>query len=217
MAIAAVDLRAEQEVTLTAGRRKYSVLAKLLFFGMDLIYGKEQTLQKFKVLEIIARVPYQAWEQVAYVAMTHTHRKPMFARRIFEFIEESRHQQDNEQWHLLILEEMIQDRRIKESFFLYRLLPQIIAFLYYHVSWILYVINPSLSYRLNADFEDHAEHEYMSFVESNPHLEDEPFRSSFDEEYGRFDSVADLLRQIALDERRHKLESIERIENPRFS
>ena len=46
----------------------YGLLAKALFWGMDIIYGRKRTLSKFKVLEVIARVPYQSWEQVAYIA-----------------------------------------------------------------------------------------------------------------------------------------------------
>ena len=216
-ASAVMGLKSEQEKTLSSSRRMYGLLAKALFWGMDIIYGRKRTLSKFKVLEVIARVPYQSWEHVAYIAMTHTCSKPGFARRIFEFIKESRDQQDNEQWHLLILEEMVQKKGIREPFFLYRILPQFVAFFYYHVSWLLYVIKPSHSYELNADFEDHAEHEYMEFVKENPGLEREPFESDFEADYGRFESLADLFRQIGLDERRHKEESLHRIANARFS
>jgi hypothetical protein len=183
---------------------------------MDLVYGRRRSLSKFKVLEIVARVPYQAWEHVAYVAMTHKHGEPNFARRIFEFVSESRAQQDNEQWHLLILEEMIaRDRH--EGFLRFRLLPQLIAFAYYHVSWLLYVLNPGWSYRLNAHFEDHAEHEYMEYVAEHPELEGEPFESTFEADYGSYRSQADLFRRIGLDEREHKEESLARMERPRFA
>src|SRR3989338_4687828 len=120
-------LKSEQQQTLSAPRRRYGFFAGLLFFTMDLFYGKARTLSKFKVLEVIARVPYQSWEHVAYIAMTHTYSAPHFARRIFEFVKESRTQQDNEQWHLLILEEMVQKKGIEEGFFFYRIVPQIIA------------------------------------------------------------------------------------------
>jgi hypothetical protein len=211
------DLRAEQAATLSAPRRPYGLLARLLFLGMDLVYGKRRTLSKFTVLEVIARVPYQAWEHVAYIAMTHTYRKPGFARRVFEFVKESRAQQDNEQWHLLILEEVLQKDAESESFLLYRVAPQVVAFFYYHVSWLLYVIDPRLSYELNADFEDHAEHEYMEFVRDHPELEGRPFDSEFKADYGNLGTLADVLRQIGLDERHHKLESLARIDAPRFS
>lgn len=211
------DLKQEQEKTLASPRRRYGFLAKILFGSMDLFYGRERTFSKFKVLEVIARVPYQSWENVAYIAMTHTYRKPGFARRIFEFVKESRSQQDNEQWHLLILEELVQNRSIRESLFWHRVVPQILAFFYYHTSWILYVIKPTWSYALNADFEDHAEHEYMEFVRSNPSLESEPFESDFKNDYGDFANLADLFRRIGLDERVHKEESLARISHPRFS
>lgn len=184
---------------------------------MDLFYGRKRSLSKFKVLEVIARVPYQAWEHVAYIAITHTSRKRDFARRIFEQVKAARHQQDNEQWHLLIFEEWIDRSNIRENFFLHRLIPQILAFFYYQISWILYVMKPSLSYSLNAQFEDHAEYEYMRYVEEHPELETMPFESDFKEDFGDFDSMADVVRQIGYDERVHKLESLKNIKNARFS
>ena len=209
-------LRREQEKTLAAARMRYGPLARLLFVALDLLYGRRRSLSKFKVLEVIARVPYQAWENVAYVAITHTHAFPDFARRIYDRVRESRSQQDNEQWHLLILEELTDKKGIRENFLWYRLLPQLFAFFFYQISWLLYVIQPGWSYLLNAHLEDHAEHEYMAYVAENPALEAEPFESIFGEDYGRFASLADLFRQIGYDERAHKLESLARIEAPRF-
>lgn len=211
------NLKGEQRKTLSSPRMKYGILSKILFLTMDIFYGRKKTLQKFKVLEVIARVPYQSWEHVAYIAITHTYSQPDFARRIFEFIKESRAQQDNEQWHLLILEEMLHARKTKEGFVRYRVFPQFMAFFYYHISWLLYVINPKLSYQMNAHFEDHAEHEYMEFVDENPDLESAPFTSIFKEDYGDFDSEADLFRQIGLDERHHKEESLKRVKESRFT
>ena len=210
------QLNREQEKTLASPRMRYGLLARLLFVTADLLYGRSKSLSKFKVLEIVARMPYQAWENVGYVAMTHTHADPGFARRIFDRVKESRIQQDNEQWHLLILEELGNKSGINESFLKHWLIPQTIAFFYYHVSWLLYVIRPKWSYLLNAHFEDHAEHEYMEYVAENPGLEAEPFESMFRDDYGRFSSLADLFRQIAYDERAHKLESLARLDAARF-
>jgi ubiquinol oxidase len=207
----------EQRETLSSRKRPYGLFAKAIFGALDLFYGRQRTMQKFKVLEVIARMPYQAWEHVGYISMTHMHSKPKFARRIFEFVKESREQQDNEQWHLLILEELLEQRGVKQGFLRYRVMPQVLAFVIYHVSWLMYVIDPKISYKLNADFEDHAEHEYMEFVCEHPELELEPYVSSFAADYGNYASLADLFRQIAVDERHHKLESIERIAMPRFA
>ena len=210
------QLREEQERTLAAPRRRYGPLARGLFGAMDRVYGTERTLSKFKVLEVIARVPYQAWERIGYLAITHRYSRPTFARRIFERVEESRVQQDNEQWHLLIIEELVWATGRRESFFRYRAIPQLIALAYHAVSWALYVLHPAWSYSLNADFEDHAEHEYALFVAENPALEEVPYDGMFSEDYGRFDSLADLFRQIGFDERMHKEESLARRSDARF-
>ena len=210
-------LKREQERTLSTPRLRYSLLARVLFVGMDILYGRRCTLSKFKVLELIARVPYQAWEQVAYVAMTHTSSDPGFARRVFDRVRESRQQQDNEQWHLLILAELIVLRGLREGFVRFWLIPQFIAFVYYQIVWLLYVVSPSWGYRLNAEFEDHAEHEYMEFVREHPELEQESWVSVLSADYGVFKSLADLFRQIGYDERVHKEESLARLQAPRFT
>jgi hypothetical protein len=65
------ELQQAQVQTLDAPRRRYGIAARVLFVTLDVAYGKARTLGKFKVLELVARVPYQAWQQVAFVAITH--------------------------------------------------------------------------------------------------------------------------------------------------
>jgi ubiquinol oxidase len=202
--------------TLALPRRSYGLSAKFLFGLLDLVYGKKRTLSKFKVLELVARVPYQAWEQVAYIAITHTYTRPDFARRIFDRVTESRGQEDNEQWHLLILEELIVKEGRREGLVSFTVIPQALAFVYYQLSWLLYVLRPSWSYRLNADFEDHAEHEYAFLVQEHSEWESEPFESVFAHDYAELATVADLFRQISYDERVHKEESVAAMARPRF-
>lgn len=209
-------LSTEQQQTLGSKRLKPGLMAKALFTTMDLVYGKPGTLAKFRVLEVVARVPYQAWEHVAYIAVTHKHETPDFAKGIHERITESRDQQDNEQWHLLILEELLHARGERSSWFRGRVVPQILAFTYYQISWLLYVIKPRWSYELNAQFEDHAEHEYMGFVADNPDLDTERWTSIFSDQYGQHETVGDLLRQVGYDERVHKDSSLEQIDQARF-
>jgi ubiquinol oxidase len=210
------DLVQAQQDTLMTPRRRYGLLARLLFVSLDVVYGRKRTLSKFRVLELIARVPYQAWEQVAYIAVTHVHRRGDLARRVHDRVLEARQQQDNEQWHLLVLTELISEGADRESGLKFYWLPQLIAVAYYHVSWLLYVIEPGWSYRLNADFEDHAEHEYMIMVGEHPEWESAPFAFATCAEYGQFDSVADVMRQIGHDERVHKLDSLAHMNEARF-
>jgi hypothetical protein len=209
------QLKDAQAQTLDAPRLRYSLLARALFTMMDLAYGRTRTIVKFTMLEFIARVPYQAWERMGYLALARYRGRSALAGRVFERIVESRAEQDNEQWHLLILQDLAQRRGLRQSLLLHRLAPWLIAFFYYHVSWLLFMIRPEWSYRLNADFEDHAEHEYMSYVAEHPELEAEPDPGSYAAQYGQHGSLADLLRQIGHDERIHKLGSLVNMSAPR--
>jgi ubiquinol oxidase len=197
----------EHRVTLESPRRRYSLIAQMLFRPMDLVYGRRGSLEKFMVLEIVARIPYQIWENAAYRMLGRRHRDAGLAHRIQERIVENREQQDNEQWHLLIMSELVAARGGGRSRLLYRVLPWLMALTYYHVSWLLFVVAPAWSYRLNADFEDHAEHTYAEYVAAHPELETQPHGSEFARRYGAHSSMADLLRQIGHDERMHKQES----------
>lgn len=210
------QLRAVQAQTLDAPRRRYGILARALFKATDLAYGPEPGIVKFAMLEFIARVPYQAWERIGYLALARYRRRSALARRVFERIVATRAEQDNEQWHLLILQDLVQRAGLRQPIVRHRLAPWLIAFLYYHVSWLLLLIRPESSYRLNADFEDHAEHEYMAYVAGHPELDDEPDPGAYAVEYGHYGSLADLFRQIGHDERIHKLDSVASMSAPRF-
>lgn len=210
------ELRQAQMETLAAPRRRYGIAARALFTGLDVLYGKPRTLSKFKILELVARVPYQAWEQVAFVAITHVHTRTGFARRIHERLARSRAQQDNEMFHLLIIEELLATADTPQPRIKFFWLPQAIAFVYYQLSWLLFVLRPSWSYRLNADFEDHAVHEYMAMVAEHPEWEHTPFESEFADDFGHFASLADAFRQIGHDELVHKIESEDLMKQPRF-
>ncbi|HEY3896432.1 MAG TPA: hypothetical protein VGL88_13825 [Pseudonocardiaceae bacterium] len=82
------ELRRAQAATLEAPRRRYGIAAPILFILLDVVYGKPLTLRKFKVLELIARVPYMAREQVAFIVITHVHADTDMARRIHERVQE---------------------------------------------------------------------------------------------------------------------------------
>ena len=117
--------------------------------------------------------------------------------------------------HLLILEQLTADN--PRTLIRGRLIPQILALGYYQVSWILYVLRPKWSYRLNADFEDHAAHEYAVLVQEHPEWETTDFDSDLEAEFGSYGSLADVFRQIGYDERLHREESEAMMAVPRFS
>jgi ubiquinol oxidase len=125
--------------------------------------------------------PGSGW---VYLALAKHRRRSALARRVFDRIVQTRAEQDNEQWHLLILQDLARRRGLRQSFVKHRLAPWLIAFFYYHVSWLLFLVRPEWSYRLNADFEDHAEHEYMRYVAAHPELETQPDPGGYAAEYG---------------------------------
>ena len=69
-------LREAQQQTLAAPRLRYSMSARALFKTMDLGYGRAGTIVKFIILEYVARVPYQAWERVGYLACSRSRFQP---------------------------------------------------------------------------------------------------------------------------------------------
>ncbi len=210
-------LRAAADQASGQPRRRYGPAARALFKALDVLYGRADDLERFRVLEVVARVPYQAWEQVAFIAVTHTAGSPTFARRVHDRVLEARTQQDNELYHLLIIEELLDRGGYRRSLLRGRLLPQAMAFVYYQLSWVLYVARPRWSYELNADFEDHALHSYLEFLDAHAELETTPWHSEFAAEYGSWPTVADVVRRIALDELHHRDESLRRVDQARFA
>ena len=201
-------LRAAQATTMAAPRLRYDPFSRLMFFTVNVLYGRPPSLTKFLVLEHLARIPYQTWERVAQRAIARTEGRSRLALRIMERVVEARAQQDNEQFHLLIIDELLIRRGATPGRFRYRILPRLLAGPWQAFTWVLHLIRPAWSYRLNANFEDHAEHEYMHFVAQHPELDREPVVGDAAHDYGLFDTVGDLLRQIGHDERVHKLESL---------
>lgn len=194
----------------------YSPISKLLFVSMDLFYGKETSFSKLKVLELIARIPYQSWEHNFFVWLTHRYGQKKYVERALEEMQMARAAQDNEQWHLFILADLINQLRIPENFILHVALPQIIAFTYFYVISIIHFIKPEWSYKLNADFENHAEGAYKQFVSAHPEFTDQKVESIYLKYYGgEYSSLAELLLKFADDERHHKEESLALIERSR--
>jgi ubiquinol oxidase len=207
-------LRIEQQQTLASKRRRYGLPARVLFKLMDVVYRRERSLEKFEVLEIVARVPYQSWEVVSYIAITQMYPDKAFAEEMFDRIKLARAAQDNEQYHLLILEDLLHQRGHEAPWIMRRLLPQLIAMPYYYVTWLMTALRPRWAFVLNADFEDHAEHEYMEFVAEHPEFDTTPVQSMFFAQYGDFATLGDLLRNIGLDERHHKQDSLDWMARP---
>ncbi len=74
------ELRQAQDETLAQPKHRPDPFTWLLVAVVNLIYGRKGLLLKFKVLELLAPLPYQAWERAAYRALTRFHRHTVLAR-----------------------------------------------------------------------------------------------------------------------------------------
>ncbi len=211
----AIRLRKEQEATLARPRLKYSLLARLMFWSMDFVYGKETTVPKIKFLEILARIPYQAWEIKQYWRLITGFNEAQTRDDAEAFVSWAREAQDNEYWHLVVASEKMKQGNLKDSWLWYHFVPPVAAVIYTLFSRVLAFVSIRSALRLNAMFEDHAEHAFMQFVKDNPQMENERVESGVVQDgrgsaAGRYPSWADVFRRIGLDERDHMNESLRR-------
>ncbi|MFO7908395.1 MAG: alternative oxidase [Pirellulaceae bacterium] len=203
MSSGTVDLKKEQEASLLRPRYPYSLSARFFFASMDLLVGKKTTLAKTKLIELLASIPYRAWEHRQYVRMTRRYASWDFVRRAFSVMNWSREAQDNEFHHLLVIEEKMKEDGVKNPWFLFPPIPWAMCMSYALMCYLTALFSIRRAFRFNGEFEDHAEHVYAQFVKDNPQWEDEPVRSERVDIYGQFDNWADVFRRIGLDERDH--------------
>ncbi len=212
-----VDLKAEWERTLEDPGLSSNFILRTMYAVMDLIYGKGRELEKFMVIEVLARYPYWAWETGSYLRISRHYTKSKYpdkddADLAWHHIEMGRRSQDNEQWHLFILDELMRQRGLKRKFFKHFLMPRLLACGYYYLTRLMYRLKPELSFDMNARFESHAEREYAKAVVDHPQWEEEQIDCTWFEFYPKMNTLADLFRRISLDERDHKHESWEEYE-----
>ena len=186
------ERREEHAKTLHSSPRRYGVDARAIFWLEDRVWGAARTLGKFKAQELVARSPYRAWEG---------NDDPTAASEAA-----------NERAHWNVLRALIDEDGINESTLRYGVLPTLGAIGMFAYTSLLVRVDPERSYRLNADIEDHAEHEYAAFVAEHPEWEARPYDDSAVPSYGTYRSRNDVLRQVSLDERAHKQRSVERVE-----
>jgi hypothetical protein len=207
-------LRLEQRQTLSAPETRPNLALALMFASVDVLYGRRLSIEKFLVLEHLAQVPYRSWERVAQRRIARTRGRSLLARRIQLRVAEARAQHDNEQWHMLVMEELIaRDGRPLQRV-RHRLLPRLMALPWQLATWVLHLVRPSASYRLNAAFEAHAERCYMRYVAEHPETERQFFGGPLADRWSGPVAVADVMRQIGHDERVHRLDSEQAARDP---
>lgn len=186
-----------------------SALGALLVGAGALVYGRKPSYEKFKAVEVIARIPYQSWESVAYTYLTAFYGDEHYAMRLSRVLPFARHAQDNETMHVVVLTQLVRTYG-RNSLIRHTLIPLLFSFFYYWTIWLLSLINRRIAFELNYLFESHAFAQYTQFLaEHEEVLKSRPVTSDYLKFYGR--EVAneyELFRSIQLDEIIHRNQSI---------
>lgn len=213
------DMKIEQERTLKSPVLKPNCILRFMYITMDIIYGSKPSLFKCKVIEILARYPYWSWELGAYKKISSRYLSSTYQKlddtteMYLRHINMGREAQDNEQWHLMIIEDIIGQKKIPQPWLKATFLPSAMVFFYFIICRLIYYIRPEWQFAMNALFESHAEHEYMRMVKDNPSWETESIDSAFYAHYPKQKTMADLFRRIGLDEREHMQDSLVEYKN----
>ena len=197
------DLKKEQKASRERPRYRYSLAAKVFFLSMDLITGKKITLPKVKLLEILASIPYRSWETRQYTRMTRCYEDLALVHEAYTIMEWAREAQDNEYWHLLVVNEKMKEDEIRDSWYLFPPIPLLMVGFYAALMHVMALASIRSAFLFNAQFEDHAEHVYAQFVEEHPEWEQQPVSNEQVKERGDLPTWADVFRRIGLDERDH--------------
>jgi hypothetical protein len=198
-----LDLKKEQKASSERPRYRYSNAAKVFFWSIDLITGRTITLPKVKLIEILASIPYRSWETRQYARMTRHYRDRALVHEARKIMEWAREAQDNEYWHLLVVNEKMKEDGIRDSWYLFQPIPLLMVGFYAVLMHVLALISIRRAFLFNAEFEDHAEHVYARFVEEHPEWERQSVNNEQVKERGALPTWADVFRRIGLDERDH--------------
>ena len=158
-------------------------MARGFFVNMDLLTGKKTTLAKAKLVEKLAPVPYRAWERRERGPARRHQGDGELGNQADVIMRWGKEAQDNEHWHLLLIDE--DPRRRRQA----AVVPDPAApgtdgrpLRHPHLGDGTDGHPPGVL--LNGEFEDHAEHTYAQLVEDHPEWEDQPVVSSVVQGYG---------------------------------
>ena len=201
---AGVDLKAEQQATLARPRYDYSSVTRAMVRGMDMMAGAETTVFKARIVEILAPLPYRAWEYREYGRLSRHDGDDALVREAEAVVRWGREAQDTEYQHLRVIGAKLREGDEKGPRRLSRPMPDLMAGSWAVMSRALARTSLRRSFLLNAEAEDHAEHYYADLVEAHPEWEELPVTSDAVRGYGEFSCWADVFRRIGLDERDHR-------------
>jgi hypothetical protein len=185
-------------------------LGKFLVLSGNLVYGKKPSYQKFRAVEIIARVPYHSWTSAAYTLLTLFYSNEQKAIKLTEISRFARLAQDNETMHVVVISQIAKHEH-PSSIITNTIIPVLFAFFYFWSAYLLYIINPKYALELNYLFEQHAFDQYSEFLKVYEEaLKKKPVKSDFLKWYGRsFTNQYDFFKSVRNDELIHRNKSVE--------
>jgi len=188
-------------------------LGYLLVGSGTLVYGKKPSYEKFKAIEVIARIPYQSWEVASYTLLTGLYSNEERAIELTKTSQFSREAQDNETMHVVVISQIVKRLRC-EGFFRHVFIPLLFALFYFWTIYLLYMVSRRSALELNYIFENHAYHQYQEFLTLHgERLRDTPVYSDFLVYYGRnARSEYELFSSIRNDELIHRNRSIRELQ-----
>ncbi|MBP6860155.1 MAG: hypothetical protein KBC38_01165 [Candidatus Pacebacteria bacterium] len=160
-------------------------LGWLLIAAGTVFYGRRPSYEKFKAIEVIARVPYQSWEIATYTLLTLFYTNEKRAMELAKTRAFCRMAQDNETMHVVVLSQLVRKYRCA-GVVRHTVIPFLFAFFYFVATFLIYLFSRKTAHELNYAFERHAYEEYSRFLEQNEEtLKDRPIMSEFLDFYGR--------------------------------
>ena len=135
-----------------------SLFLKTTIGMLDRLY-KERNIQRFWVLEVVARAPYFAFLSVLHFRESLGLKNPV----TLKLMKEHFYQAVNETEHL---EEM--ETRGGDKFWIDRLFARHLVLIYYWIMVFYYFLYPINAYDLNMKIEEHAYETYSKYLVKNP-------------------------------------------------
>lgn len=189
------------------------VLGRIFVGFGDLVYGKRPSYEKFKAIEVVARIPYQSWEVASFTLLTALYSDEQKAIELSRTSTFSRMALDNETLHVVVMSQLVR-KYGRAGVFRHTLIPIAFSLFYFWAIFFLYLVSRRSSLELNYLFEAHALAQYQEFLDTHEeHLRNAHIHSAFLEFYGRYPRCEyEFFESVRNDELIHRNRSIRELE-----
>ena len=142
------------------------LLGGILIGCGNLLYGRAPSFQKFRALEVIARIPYHSWASAAFTLLTLFYSDEARALRLSTVSRFATFAANNETMHVVVVSNLCRSHG-RSGFFRHTLIPMLFGFFHFWASYLLYMLSPRYSLELNYLFEHHAFEQYSHFIKEH--------------------------------------------------